>query len=143
MKKELTTYNESVLDPFFDFFAPSLFDETKYTRGLSMRTDIKEDEKNYILEVELPGIEKNDISVTLNEGYLTIKAQADRESSEKDKKNNFLHRERFSGVASRSYYVGDVDEKAIQASFNNGVLTLTIPKTAQTKAQIEHKIEIK
>lgn len=144
MKNELMNYNEdSLFDPLFDFFAPANFYEPKYVRGLAMKTDIKEDEKNYVMDVDLPGIDKKDIDISLNNGYLTIKAKANTDTGEKDKKGGFVHRERFSGTASRSYYVGDIDEKAIAATFANGVLTLTFPKENEKKEELEHRIAIK
>ncbi len=135
--------NDPLLDPFFGFLTSDVGSEGKETHSLSMKTDIKEDDKNYIMDIDLPGIEKKDISVSLENGYLTIKAQANRDSSEKDKKGNYIHRERFSGMASRSYYVGDIDEKFVQATFNNGVLSLTLPKEEEKKIALQHKIAIK
>lgn len=145
MRNELGTYlGGSLLDPLFDFFAPEEEHDSRYAAGLEMKTDIKSDEKNYVMEVDLPGVDKKDISVNLKEGYLTIRAKVDHSIDEKEKgKKAFVHRERFSGVASRSYYVGDIDEKTIDASFANGVLTLSFPKVATKQVEAQHLISIK
>ncbi len=125
---------------FDDWFMP----ETN--KGLQMRTDIKEDENNYVLEVELPGIDKKDIDISLENGYLTIKACAHNKFKEHENGNEnkkFVHRERFYGVSSRSYYIGDVDKKTINASFENGILSVTFPKENQAKKEEDRRIEIK
>lgn len=141
MKNDLTEWNGGFLSPLFDFLEPEEYRVPKYARGLNMKTDIKSDEKNYVMEIELPGIKKEDIDISLNNGYLTVKAKAEHQEKEGEGKKNFIHRERFSGVASRSYYVGDVDEKSITASFNNGVLTLSFPKERKVENN-EHRISI-
>ncbi len=115
-------------------------------KSLQMRTDIKEDGDNYLLEVELPGIDKKDVDVSLENGYLTIKATVhnnfnDNEENKQSKK--FIHRERFYGVSSRSYYVGDVDKKTINASLENGILTVSFPKESKEKLEEDRRIEIK
>ena len=132
----------SIKDGFLtnSFFNDWLMPDT--TKSLAMRTDIKEDEKNYTLDIELPGIEKKDIDLSLNDGYLTVKASVDNTEDKKANKK-YLHKERFYGVASRSYYVGDVDMKSVNATFNNGVLTITFPKEAEKEKEVEHRIEIK
>lgn len=126
---------------FSDWFMPEV------NKSLQMRTDIKEDENNYVLEVELPGVNKNDIDISLNDGYLTVKATVNNKfkNHENGKENNkkFVHRERFYGVASRSYYIGDVEMKTINASFENGILSVSFPKENPEKKETNHRIEIK
>ena len=108
-------------DPFEQFFKPFSYGEK---RG-SMRTDIKETDKEYELAVDMPGFDKKDISVTLKDGYLTVEAKRD-EKEENGK--NYLRRER-SFSCSRSYYVGDnVTEDDVRAKYDNGVLVLSVPK---------------
>lgn len=141
MKNELQNYRGDVYDPFFDFFAPITYSEKRYERGLQMKTDIKEDDHSYTLEVELPGIDKKDIHVSLNDGYLTIQAKAESKNDANGEHAKYIHRERFSGVSTRSYYVGDVDEHAITAKFENGVLKVTLPKEKEEKPA-EHLISI-
>ena len=76
MKNELTNYTDGFFDPLFDFFTPDVVRDSHVARGLEMRTDVTESESAYELDVDLPGINKDDITVTLDDGYLTIKAKA-------------------------------------------------------------------
>ncbi len=115
---------------FFRTSAPAAF-----------RTDIRDEGKEYVLEAELPGFDKSDIGIDVNDGYLTITASHSEEKDEKDKKGNYLRRERSYGSVSRSFDVSEIEEEAISAKFNNGVLELILPKKAE-KAQISRKIEI-
>ncbi len=117
-------------DAFGGFFKP-LFYEEKHN---VMKTDIKETENSYVLDVEVPGFEKKDIGVSLENGYLTVSAQKkecnkpENEGENKEhKKENYIRRERSCSL-SRSYYVGDVDKDAVKAKYENGVLTVEIPK---------------
>lgn len=123
-------------DVFGDLFRP--YDR----RAMQMKTDIKEDEKQYELDVEMPGFKKEEINIDLNDGYLTINAKREdkhEESNEHGKK--FVRRER-SYSASRSYYVGDkIKENDIKAKYENGVLSLIVPKEEPKKLP-EHKIHI-
>ena len=121
-------------DPFGDFFKPLFYGE----RNDLMKTDIKETDTSFELSVDLPGFDKKDISLALNNGYLTIEAK--REENEEGKKN-YLRRER-SMSCSRSYYVGDkVTEKEIKAKYNNGTLIIDIPKVEEKEIQ-SSRIEI-
>ena len=115
-------------DAFGGFFKPLFYEEKHH----SMKTDIKETENSYVLDIEVPGFDKKDVNVSLENGYLTVSAQKKTceggENGEKDKKKeNYIRRERSCSV-SRSYYVGDVDKKAVKAKYENGVLTIDIPK---------------
>jgi HSP20 family protein len=135
MKNDVAERGNFFLDLFPEgFMGPSIYDH--YMKGLEMKTDIKDEGANYVMEVELPGIDKKDIGISLEDEYLTIKANVNGTDEEKEKKTSFIHRERYNGVATRSYYVGNVAEKDIKANYNNGVLTLTIPKETEkdTKA---------
>lgn len=141
MKNDITDRGNFFLDLFPEgFMGPSIYDH--YAKGLDMKTDIKDDGTNYVMQVELPGIDKKDINVSLKDEYLTIKANVNVENSDKEKKGNFIHRERYSGTATRSYYVGEVDIKSVKASYANGVLTLTFPKDAEKKAEEAHSIVV-
>ena len=94
-----------------------------------MKTDIRETENEYILDIELPGFAKEDLKVSMKDGYLTVQAGTESEKNEDDKEKNYIRRERFSGSYSRSFYVGDeVKETDIKAKYDNGVLQLSIPK---------------
>ena len=120
-------FRRNVFDDFDDFFS---FPAAVRTQpAATMKTDVKETENGYELEVDLPGIKKENVKVKLDEGYLTITASTASNNDEKDKKGNYIRRERFSGTYSRSFYVGEnVTENDIKAKFDGGVLTLDIPK---------------
>ena len=109
-------------DPFEDFFKPFFYGGVK---AADMRTDIKETEKGYEMQVDLPGFDKQDIKVTLKDGYLTVNAQ--KEEKEEDK-HNYLRRERHCSC-SRSYYVGEsIREEDVKAKYDNGILSIVVPK---------------
>ena len=130
-----------LLDEMFDepFMERSFF---KKENSL-MKTDIQEKDGNYILEIDIPGYDKNDIKIELEKGYITVTANKETEKEEKDKKSHYIHKERFYGSCSRSYYVGDgVKEDQISASFKNGILTITFPKANQDKLESKKYIEI-
>lgn len=107
----------------------------------NFKTDIRDTGKEYVLEAELPGFDKSDIGIDVQNGYLTITAEHREEKDEKDKKGNYLRRERSYGSLSRSFDVSEIEEGEITASFNNGVLELVLPKKAE-KAEVTRKIEI-
>ncbi|MBQ6551494.1 MAG: Hsp20/alpha crystallin family protein [Lachnospiraceae bacterium] len=93
-----------------------------------MRTDIRETDKAFELEIDLPGFAKDDVKVALHEGYLTVSAEKNEENEEK-KEGKYLRKERFVGSCERRFYVGDdVTEEDIKAAFESGVLKLTIAK---------------
>ena len=126
MKNYLTRRNNDLFDEAFDsFFRPFYMD----SESTFMKTDIKETEKDYVLDVEMPGFEKKDISLKFESGYITISAKKDGADDSK-----YIRRERAVSC-SRSYYMGDVDEKQITAKYNNGVLTVTVPKEKPEEAR--------
>ncbi len=109
-------------------------------RTPALKTDIRETESSYILEADLPGFAREDIHAEIKNGYLTIRAEHKSESE--DKKENYLRRERTSGVFSRTFDLEGIDAEAITASFKNGVLTLDLPKLAP-KTEETRQVEIK
>ena len=129
-------FRRNVFDDFFDF--PSM---PRQQQAISvMKTDVREHENGYELDVDLPGIKKENVKVKLEDGYLTISASTAQNNDEKDKKGNYIRRERFSGSYSRSFYVGEeVKETDIKAKFDNGVLQLSIPKPEALPKQPESK----
>ena len=111
-----------------DFFRDDFFKKPEKMNFQLMKTDIRETEDQYILEVDLPGYKKEDIKIDVTEGYLTINAKTDHEEK-KEEKGNYVRRERFTGECTRSFYVGeDVKTNEIKASFKNGILLLEVPK---------------
>lgn len=125
-----------------DFFKDDFFDRKDRMNLNLMKTDIREDDKSYLLEVDLPGYSKDDIKIDITDGYLTINAKVEKEDNE-DKKN-YVRRERFTGEVSRSFYVGeDIKEDEVKASFKNGILTLEVPKLSlEDKKKDKKYIEI-
>ena len=125
-----------------DFFRDGFFDRKDRMNYNLMKTDIKEDDKSYLLEVDLPGYDKDDIKIDVTDGYLTINAKIEKE--DKDDGKNYVRRERFTGEVSRSFYVGeDIKEDEIKAKFKNGILTLEVPKASlEDKKKDKKYIEI-
>ena len=125
-------------DPWFGFNDQEFKDLEKKLYGHRakniMNTDIKESDTAYVMEIDLPGFTKDEVSAQLNNGYLIISAakQLDKneaDSEENAKKGNYIRRERYSGSCQRSFYVGEnVKEEDISAKFEQGILTLTVPK---------------
>ncbi|MDY6103202.1 MAG: Hsp20/alpha crystallin family protein [Acetatifactor sp.] len=139
-------------DPWFGFNDREWKDMEKKLYGHRaqnvMSTDIKETETGYEMEIDLPGFRKDEVSVELNEGYLTISAakgldKNEAESEEEAKKGNYIRRERYSGACQRSFYVGEeLTREDIKASFKHGILTLTIPKKEAKQVETKKYIEI-
>lgn len=125
---------------FFDSF-DSLFQNPffKHQEGF-MKTDIREKDGNYLFDIELPGCNKEDIDIDLENGYLKISATRNSSQEEKDSKGNIIHCERYDGAYSRMFYVGDnISADDIKASYNNGELKITLPNK---NLQIENKKKI-
>lgn len=122
------------LPDFFNDTFDELFYDPFFSKSSSyMKTDIKEQDGHYLLDMELPGFKKEDIQLELKNGYLSIHAKRDTNNEEKDKEGNIIRQERFSGSCSRNFYVGEgVKQSDIKANFDNGELKILIPK-------IDHK----
>ena len=129
----------SLFDNMFDdMFRDPFFTNSNNTK--LMKTDIQEKDNNYILDMDLPGYEKEDIKAQLKDGYLTITAQKNTSNDDKDEEGNYIRRERYCGKCSRSFYVGDsIKEEDIKANFKNGILQLTFPKEVARKEDEEIK----
>ena len=104
-----------------------------------MQTDVKDMDEHYEIIMNLPGIKKEEVQAELKDGYLTITASSNTNKDEKDSEGRYIRRERRSGSCSRSFYVGDqVTEADIEAKFENGTLTLLVPKMEE-KPAVENK----
>ena len=126
------------VDFFDDVFDNNFF---KQKENKMMRTDIKEKEGKYIFEIDVPGVEKQNINIDLENGYLTIKAKMNEQKE--DNHDDYIFKERFSGEMSRSFYVGeDIDETQIHASFKDGVLNIVVPKQEENKIEPKKQITI-
>ena len=124
-------FDDSLSD-FFDFgrMMPQVSSELygKHARNL-MKTDVRESEKSYELDIDLPGFSKDEITVQLENGYLSISAAKGLDKDQANKDGKYIRRERYAGSMSRTFYVGDqLTEQDIQAKFENGILQLTVPK---------------
>ena len=123
-------------DLFGDLFSDPFFERKE---NKLMKTDIKEKGDKYLIDIDLPGYDKENISISIDDGYLTISANMDKKI-ENEKDGKFIHQERYVGECSRSFYVGEnLKESDIKASFKNGTLKITIPKIDQKKSVKEKK----
>lgn len=127
-KNDFDLLGDIFTDPFFNDH------ESK-----AMKTDIKEKDDEYQIDIELPGYQKENIKMDIEDGYLTIHAEIDTDNEEKEE-GKFVRRERYIGSCSRSFYVGDeVKSEDIKAAFRNGVLKIEIPKVEEKKELPEKK----
>ena len=120
------------LNDYFDIFNTPYSREKEY-----MKTDIYEKQNKYLIEVDLPGLKKDNIKVNYENGYLTISIQKSTLSSTPD---TYIRRERFYGEIKRSFYIGDKKETDIKASYTSGILTISFPKEDTIKKQIPNII---
>ena len=121
-------------DPFFREPAPFRRQEASI-----MKTDVKELKDKFEITIDLPGYEKENLDMSIEDGYLTIHAKMNKENEEKEE-GKFVRKERFYGECSRSFYVGeDITEEDIKASFKNGTLKIDVPKKEEKKAIPEKK----
>ena len=128
-------------DLFDDIFGDPFF---RKSESKMIKTDIREDKDNYVIDIDLPGFDKKNIKIDITDGYLTINAKVNNEDNEK-KSGKYIRKERYYGECSRSFYVGDdVKPEDITANFKNGILTLEVPKL-ENKGKLQEKkyIEIK
>ena len=141
-------FGENLFDDWFDF--PSFpefrnIDHKLYGRHAAheMKTDVREHEDHYEVDVDLPGFKKDEIRLELENGTLTVHAAKDLEKEKTDKAGKVIRQERFSGAMQRSFYVGEaLTEEDIGAKFENGVLSLNIPKKDVKKLPEKKVIQI-
>ena len=108
-----------------------------------MKTDIREHDTGYELDVDLPGFKKDEISLELENGYLTVSAAKGLDKDEQDKKGKYIRKERYAGAMQRSFYVGDaVTEEDVKAKFEDGILKLSIPKKDAKEVETKKTIAI-
>ena len=128
--------------PFFDENAGNKIEKKLYGRHAKnmMKTDIKEQEDGYELEMDLPGFTKDEITAELKDGYLTISASKGLDKDEQEKETGkYIRRERYAGACQRSFYVGeDITEQDIKAEFKHGILKLFVP-TKEAQPKVENK----
>ena len=118
-------FGENLFDSFFNDFAR--VGKTEVPK--IMKTDIKENDMGFELDIELPGCSKEDVSAELKDGYLTIAGKTSTSTDEKDDSGRFIRRERYQGSCSRSFFVGEeLEQEDIKAKFENGILKVFVPK---------------
>ncbi len=129
----------SVEDDFFGKHNPLY---GKHAKNM-MKTDVKEHDDSYEVEIDLPGFKKDEISAQLENGYLTVMASKGLDKDEKDKEGKYIRRERYAGTCSRSFYVGDnVKQEEIRAKYEDGILRLQIPKKDAKQVETQKYIAI-
>lgn len=141
MRRNRNLLSELMSDPFDAFFdaAAAPMQAMQKMSPTLMRTDIKETDGGFELTIDLPGFKKEDVQAELKDGQLTITAQTQSESEDKDEKGTYVRKERFSGKCSRTFYVGeDIEEDDIHAKFEDGVLKIDVPKK-QEQPKLEEK----
>ena len=143
-------FGENLFDDFFhDFAFPAFPDVEKTLYGKHaanlMKTDVKETDQDYVVDMDLPGFSKDEIQIELKDGYLVVSAskglekKEESDPDEKDGKEKYVRRERFAGSVSRSFYVGDhVTAQDVHPKYENGILSFRIPKR-EAKAVEEKK----
>ena len=127
-------FNDFLSDPFdFGFFGS---DTTPKSTASLMKTDVKETPSAYELDIDLPGFKKENVEISLDDGYLTINAHTEHKEEDKDEEGSYLRKERFVGSCRRSFYVGDeISEEDISAKFDNGILKINVPKKELPKPE--------
>ena len=140
-------FGENLFDNFdswMNFGMPDV-DRTLYGKHAKnmMKTDVKETDKGYEVAIDLPGFKKDELHLELNDGYLTISAEKGLDKDEKDKNDKYIRRERYAGSMSRTFYVGEgMKEEDIHAKYENGILSLEIPKEVEKKVPEKRYIAI-
>ena len=133
-------FGENLFDDFMDFpFDDDFWGRKNPLYGKNakrmMKTDIRETDGSYELDVDLPGFKKDEIQASLENGYLTISAAKGLDKDDKDKEGKYIRQERYAGAMSRSFYVGDeVTQDEIKAKYEDGILKLSIPKKEKKPA---------
>ena len=148
-----TVFHENLFDDFFDpFWNDAALErmmnrearDTFGKRGANMmKTDVRELDGSYELDVDLPGFKKDEVTLELKNGVLTIQAVKGLDKDETDKKGKYIRQERYAGACSRSFYVGDaVEPEDVSAKFEDGILTISVPKNVKKQLPKNSAISI-
>ena len=132
-KNNFDVFEEMFKDPFF----------TGERESRLMRTDIKENNDSFTIDIDMPGYEKEDIKMEIEDGYLTVHGKVNKNTEQKED-GKYVRKERYTGECTRSFYIGeDIKEEDIKASFRNGTLSISLPKKeAQKELPKKRYIEI-
>ena len=141
-------FGENLFDEFFNdnFGMFPVWDGSnalygKHAKNL-MKTDVRETEDTYEVDIDLPGFKKDEIKVDLKDGYLTVSAAKGLDKDENDKKGRYIRQERYAGACSRSFYVGDMEPEDVSAKYEDGILKLSMPKPAKKELPKSSSISI-
>lgn len=127
-------FGENLFDEFFndDFMNFPMWNGRNPLYGKRaknlMKTDVRETDSSYEVDIDLPGFKKDKIQVDLKDGYLTINATKGLDKDQKDKEGKYIRQERYAGSCSRSFYVGDIKPEQVSAKYENGILQISLPK---------------
>ena len=142
-------FGENLFDDFFDddfSMFPALTGRNplygKHAKNL-MKTEVRETENTYELDIDLPGFKKDEISIDLKDGYLSISAAKGLDRDQEDKKGKYIRQERYAGACSRSFFVGEgVEPKDVSAKFEDGILKISLPKQVKKELPQSPRIAI-
>ena len=141
-------FGENLFDDWMDFpFDRNFFEGRdplygKHAKSI-MKTDVRETDDTYELDIDLPGFKKEEVTAELKNGYMTISAAKGLDKDEKDKEGRYIRKERYSGSCSRSFYVGEqISEEDIKARFEDGILEISFPKRERRKMEENRDIAI-
>ena len=144
-------FGENLFDDFMNDFAfPDFTDSANIEKALYgkhaknlMKTDVKDTENGYEVDIDLPGFKKDEISIELENGYLTVSAAKGLDKDEEDKKGKYIRKERYAGAMQRSFYVGEnLTDEDIKAKYENGILRLSVPKKPAKAVEAKKTIAI-
>ena len=125
-------FGENLFDEMFDDMMRPMHSMEKALYGKHaraiMKTDVRETDNSYEVDIDLPGFKKDEIDVDLKDGYLTISASKGLDKDQKDKEGKYIRQERYAGAMSRSFYVGDIQPEQISAKYEDGILKISLPK---------------
>ncbi|MBS6560855.1 MAG: Hsp20/alpha crystallin family protein [Clostridiales bacterium] len=145
-------FGENLFDDFMDFPFSKEFEKNffgnknplygKHAKNM-MKTDVRETENGYEVDIDLPGFKKEEITAKLDNGYLTISASKGLDKEKQDKDGHYIRRERYAGSMSRSFYIGEgITENDVKAKYEDGILRLSIPKKEPKKVEDKKYISI-
>ena len=144
-------FGENLFDDFMNDFAfPDFTDNANIEKALYgkhaknlMKTDVKDTENGYEVDIDLPGFKKDEIGIELENGYLTVSAAKGLDKDEEDKKGKYIRKERYAGAMQRSFYVGEnLTQEDIKAKYENGILKLSVPKKEAKPVETKKTIAI-
>lgn len=113
----------------------------KHAKNL-MKTDVRELDHSYEVDIDLPGFQKDEVNLELRDGYLTVSASKGLNKEQKDEEGRYIRQERYSGACSRSFYVGDVKPEEVHAKYEDGILKLSVPKVEEQAVDNPNRIAI-